>query len=286
MNMNRKYRMAGHLFEVSGEHLSAAVDHIEGFKPFRVEEGLPSFGFKERDLKDFPGIEDIQYTFEYEDVTGIFGRTTTKGFGLHLKPAQEAPLVLWLNDGEQLAFLAGNWSVRLYRFALWVGYGLMTLRSNTLAIHSSCIVCQNKAILFLGESGTGKSTHTQLWEKYINGSQLLNDDSPIIRIEEGKVWVYGCAWSGKTPCYKNERYELAGCVRLSQAPYNRIEKLTILEAYGAIHPSCAPEFAYDSNLYDYVSSTIGDILKRVPCYHLACLPNKEAALLSYQTLFD
>ena len=149
--------------------------------------------------------------------------------------------------------------VLLCRFGMWVAYGLMTLSLDTLAIHSSCIVYRNKAVLFLGESGTGKSTHTRLWREHISGTNLLNDDSPMVRVEDGKVWVYGSAWSGKTPCYKNERYELQGCVRLSQAPYNRIRKLSVLQAYGALHPSCAPEFAYDDGLYDEVSRIIGMI---------------------------
>ena len=59
--------------------------------------------------------------------------------------------------------MCGNWSVRLYRFAMWVGLGLMVAPYGTVAIHSSCIVYKDKAVLFLGESGTGKSTHTRLW---------------------------------------------------------------------------------------------------------------------------
>ena len=162
---------------------------------------------------------------------------------------------------------------------------LMVLPLDTLAIHSSCIVFQDKAVLFLGESGTGKSTHTRLWREHIPGAVLLNDDSPMVRVEDGKVWVYGSAWSGKTPCYKNERYELKACVRLSQAPHNQMRKLSVLQAYGAIHPSCAPEFAYDEALYDKVSQVIGQILSVVPFYHLACLPDREAALLSCKTIY-
>ena len=44
-----------------------------------------------------------------------------------------------------------------------------------------------------------------------------------IRIENGKVYAYGSAWSGKKHCYKNEKYPLAGIVRLSQAPFNKIK---------------------------------------------------------------
>lgn len=283
--MNRKYQIAGHLFEVSGEKLCEAVAQIEGFRPFEVAEGEPVFRFQEGKITDVPEMAKVEYTLEYEGVKGTFGRTA-EGFRLNLQPEAEGAFDIWFREGETVVYLGGNWSMLLYRFALWVAYGLMTLRRDTLAIHSSCIVYQDKAVLFLGESGTGKSTHTRLWREHIEGAVLLNDDSPMIRVEEGKVWAYGSAWSGKTPCYKQERYELVACVRLSQAPYNRIQKLSVLQAYGAIHPSCAPEFAYDDALYDEVSRIIGQILSVVPCYHLACLPDREAALLSCKTLFS
>ena len=282
--MNRKYQIAGHLFEVSGEKLCEAVAQIEGFRPFEVAEGEPVFGFQEGKVTDVPEMAKVEYTLEYEGVKGTFGRTA-EGFRLNLQPEAEGAFDIWFREGETVVYLGGNWSMLLYRFALWVAYGLMTLQRETLAVHSSCIIYQNKAVLFLGESGTGKSTHTRLWREHIEGAVLLNDDSPMIRVEKGKVWAYGSAWSGKTPCYKQERYELVACVRLSQAPYNHIQKLSVLQAYGAIHPSCAPEFAYDDALYDEVSRIIGQILSLVPCYHLACLPDREAALLSCQTLF-
>lgn len=281
---NKRYQIAGHLFEVSGEKLCKAVACIEGFRPFEVMDGEPMFRFIEGTLADVPAVIKEQYTFDYEDVHGTFSATET-GFRLSLKPEAEEPFELWCCRDRKEVWLDGNWSMRLYRFALWVGYGLMTMKADTLAIHSSCIVYRNKAVLFLGESGTGKSTHTRLWREYIEGAILLNDDSPMIRVEDGKVWAYGSAWSGKTPCYKNERYELQGCVRLSQAPYNQIRKLPVLHAYGALHPSCAPEFAYDEGLYDEVSRIIGMILSAVPFYHLACLPDREAAFLSCRTLF-
>lgn len=282
--MNRKYRIAGHVFQVSGEKICEAVARIEGFKPFEVQDGEASFCFQEGRAELLPAIQSVLYSFEYEDVEGTFCRTE-EGYRMCLKPKGEDAFEMWCKRGKPVVYLYGNWTMYLYRFALWVGYGLMTLPADTLAIHSSCIVYRGKAVLFLGESGTGKSTHTRLWREHIEGAALLNDDSPMIRVEDGKVWAYGSAWSGKTPCYKAERYELLACVRLSQAPYNRIRKLSVLQAYGAIHPSCAPEFAYDEVLYDEVSRIIGEILSVVPCYHLACLPDGEAAMLSCRTIF-
>jgi hypothetical protein len=280
--MNNTYKIAGHRFRVSGENLCKAMESIDGFSTFLVEGDDALFSFVESN--DVPEIKHVQYEFSYENIIGVFGKTAD-GFLLSLKPENEESLNLWHNKDEDKVLINGNLSAMLYRFALWIGFGLMTVPYKTIAIHSSCIVYNNKAVLFLGESGTGKSTHTRLWRKNIEGAFLLNDDSPILRVEDGKIWAYGSPWSGKTPCYKQERYELKACVRLSQAPYNQISKSSILQAYGAIHPSCPPEFAYDENLYEHISGFINDLLSKVPFYHLECLPDKEASLLSFKTIF-
>lgn len=282
MESIKSYKVANHCFSILGEQLCEATALFEGLVPFAVSDSVPRFTFSEGSLP--PTLLNTQYAIHYEDVAGTFG-TTTDGYQLILKPSSEPPLTLWCSHGSANIMLHGNYSLRLLRFALWVGYGLMTLPYDTIAIHSSCIAYKDKAVLFLGESGTGKSTHTRLWRQHIEGATLLNDDSPILRMENNHLWAYGSPWSGKTPCYKPERREVAACVRLSQAPYNQVSKLTTLQAYGAIHPSCPPEFAYDNDLYDMVSHIIGQILTSAPCYHLACLPDAEAAHLAFRTIF-
>ncbi len=277
----RTYNVADHKFSIVGEELCAAVARIEGFRPFEIHECQSDFSFAKGD--SLPDKFSLQYSFTYEDILGEFG-ATPDGFYLKQTPAVDEPLFLWCKWEDDVVFIKGNLSLRLFRFALWIGYGLMTAAKGTIAIHSSCIVSDEKAVIFLGESGTGKSTHTRLWRETIPGAFLLNDDSPIIRVINGSVWVYGSPWSGKTPCYKQERYPLAGCVRLSQAPYNKIQKLHVIKGYAALHPSCPPEFAYDDRLYKHISSTLGTILKQVPVYWLECLPNGEAAILSYKTV--
>ena len=78
----------------------------------------------------------------------------------------------------------------LMRFGLWIMFGI-AISPEAIAIHSSTIECEGRAVLFLGESGTGKSTHTRLWQEHIPGARLLNDDSPIIRMyqADGKASV-------------------------------------------------------------------------------------------------
>lgn len=283
--MKQDYLIAGHRIRVEGDRLVQAVDKLTGFAPFKVVlSDAPLCRFVES-FEEAPAFEKVLYTNEIDGIVSQFGHYSN-GFLFVMIPPKGEKLELWLDESKQVAGFKGNYNLRLLRFACWMAYGVATVPFNTVAIHTSTIVCAGKAVLFLGESGTGKSTHTRLWREHIEGAFLLNDDSPIIRIIDGKPWVYGSPWSGKTPCYKNESYPLAACVRLSQAPYNQIKKLSIAQGYGALHPSCPPNFAYSDELYDYISDFLGSLLSAVPVYHLACLPDAAAARLSHDTILQ
>ena len=289
VNVCSYYQIGGCSFKVCGEELSNAIEKLCGFHTFKADSTqTPDFtvsmplGFK------IPETQKILYTSETDGVTFYFYSIGNNAHLLELEHGSGSKLYAWNNPDAKQIYLKGVLLPQMLRFALWVAYGLMTMGLRRIAIHGSCIVKDNRAYLFLGESGTGKSTHTRLWRENIPGAELLNDDSPIVAadIEDGKIWIYGSPWSGKTPCYKQERYRLCGCVRLSQAPENIMTKLPKLKAYAALHPSCPPEFAYDDFLYDMLGKTINDILLQVPFYHLKCLPNPEAAQLSYNTLAE
>ena len=283
--MKKDYLIAGHRIRIAGnEAWMNAVTSLEGFKPFEVEvEGEPLAIFTLTD-EPAPAPTEVQYESEVDQIVDRFGRYEN-GYLFVMNPPVGGTLSLWKENGSNVVYFNGQLMPRLVRFALWIAYGLVTMPHQTVAIHTSVIEYKGRTVLFLGESGTGKSTHTRLWRENIEGAVLLNDDSPMLRIIDGKPWMFGSPWSGKTPCYKQESYPLAACVRLSQAPYNKIQRLSIPQAYAALHPSCPPDFAYDDALYDYISETIGEVLAQVPLYHLACLPDADAARLSCQTVF-
>ena len=116
---------------------------------------------------------------------------------------------------------------------------------------------------------------------------LLNDDSPFVRVgEDGSVMVYGSPWSGKTPCYRQEKFPLKAMVRLSQAPYNRITRLSALQSIGALLPSAPPAFNYVDETSDMVCNFVSDVVSAVSLYHLECLPDYAAADLTYRTVFE
>ncbi len=234
---------------------------------------------RELDSFDFAEI-DARCTLSRTASLWFFSMQTSEGriCRFRLDPATgKAQSDVALQPADRIA-------ASFFRFGLWIIFGLSAVAHKAIPIHSSVIEWGDGAALFLGESGTGKSTHTRLWREHIAGVRLLNDDSPILRVKEGEVRVYGSPWSGKTPCYRDIWRPVCGFVRLSQAPYNRMRRLPVIAAIGALLPSCPPSFAFDEGLQDSICDTLSDCIACTPVYHLECLPDAAAAELAHKTL--
>ena len=165
--------------------------------------------------------------------------------------------------------------------ALMLLYAFRTAPLMTLEMHAAVVVRgEGRGYLFLGHSGTGKSTHARQWLAAFDDAWLLNDDNPILRVmEDGEVRVYGSPWSGKTPCYKNAYARAGGIIKLSQAPHNKMRILSLPEAY-AYMLSSASGLKMDRQMADCMYESIKHVITHVKCYHLDCLPNTEAAVVA------
>ena len=78
-------------------------------------------------------------------------------------------------------------------------------------LHSSAVELEGRAYLFSGPCGTGKSTHTRLWQStFGEAAQVFNDDKPALRRREGRWYAYGTPWCGKDGINQNKKVPLAG----------------------------------------------------------------------------
>lgn len=124
------------------------------------------------------------FDFTDADADCRFGRDT-EGYLLTMTPRDgSAPARFHKAFGspDATSDITPEHNPALFRFGLWTMFNIAALERRAVAVHSSVISLDGRAVLFLGESGTGKSTHTRLWREHIPGARLLNDDSPIIRI--------------------------------------------------------------------------------------------------------
>lgn len=303
-NFQSTYRVGPHCFHITN---SSATD---------IREGLPS-------LKPFviptPDSEDILFTlqlvapdaispstnaskptdinFEWEDAQCVIRPLEDQNYLVAITPRgaertyhmectdnfQHCTAYLFDEKAEDnlqtstLSFVLNNFLMMLYAFN--------AARHHTLLMHASVIAHNGKGYLFLGKSGTGKSTHTSLWLKHIEDCHLLNDDNPVVHVDNNtrEVTVYGSPWSGKTPCYRNEQLPVGAFVRLEQALQNRIVRENTVRAFAALLPSCSC-LKQDKGIYNAIVAAVTEVATLAPVYHLKCLPDKEAAELCLKTV--
>ena len=207
-------------------------------------------------------------------------------FRMRPLPGQPVAAELRTNDSftrAQLMLLEGDPHFAINN-SLMLLYAFASACKGVLEMHSSVVVNDGKGYLFLGKSGTGKSTHSSLWLKHIPGTLLLNDDNPILRLmSDGTARVFGSPWSGKTPCYKNLDFPAGAVVRIRQAPFNKIEKLPPIQAYASLMAS-ASSFRPFKTLAEGWHATLEGLVSVLPCYVLDCLPDQPAAELCYKTV--
>ncbi len=287
--------MVLHDYIIADFRLRSEIDIVEiglrSFRKFEVESTSDAADAyirfdKSLSTNSFSHI-DIQTSAELElaEADGTFSKTECGHLFHVVRRSPHVELLFHIEDTTNVITTnfepSDEVNIAIMRYALWVMFGIVLLKNNAVAIHSSAIVVDNMCALFLGESGTGKSTHTRLWRENIAGASLLNDDSPIIRIIGNKAMAYGSPWSGKTPCYKTECYPIGMICRLSQAPHNKMRQLRSINAIGALLPSCPPILAHDEYLQDCICNVVGEIITRTRIFHLECLPNAEAAEMSH-----
>lgn len=282
---SRSYRIGGLRVMMDGGRLCQALDLMPCMLPF-ADKSLNQYDIRihecdhlefqqEHEVFRFDLAEERSECSLWADEAGnLCYRFSSGSMILHDRLNEGDVYLQWQDDLDEL------------RYMLWLSYAHTALEYKAVPIHSSVVVCQGRAVLCLGESGTGKSTHTRLWLNNIEGSHLLNDDSPIVRVESDGIWGYGSPWSGKTPCFRTERFLVGAFMRLEQRPENSIRRLNTLESFIALHPSCPPTLAHDERCTDGVVNFISDIISQVPVFRLGCLPDADAARLAYNTIME
>lgn len=274
----RYYKVAGHTFGVSGEAGVFAL--MENYAPFSCKADEAVFMLTVGKGLAVSFTEDLRQEEEGQQI--ICGRTSTGESVYEFVWWNESAgwLVCKDNYHEGRLVLTGRHTKMAVDNALMVMFALATAEKGTALFHAAAVSCDDYGYLFLGKSGTGKSTHAGLWVKHIDGAVLMNDDNPVVRISEGQAVVYGSPWSGKTACYRNVSSPLGGIVLLKQAPYNRICRLEGIEAYVALVASISGQ-RWDEGIADGLHDTENKLASTVPMWHLECLPDKAAAKICW-----
>ena len=152
---------------------------------------------------------------------------------------------------------------------------------NTFLMHGAVVAVGDKAWLFTAPSGTGKTTHINLWLNNIPGSYVVNGDKPLIHVGD-ECTVYGTPWAGKEGMNRNIGVKLCGIVVLNRGAENHIEKVSMSQILPVlIQQSYRPK---QKEEVEKTLSLLSRLGKKIPMYQLYCNMDSDAAFTSYSVL--
>ncbi len=187
-----------------------------------------------------------------------------------------------LSDVEQLG--GASLSVRLFNMIGEV-FKYTLIKRKGFVVHSSSLSYKNNGILFSAPSGTGKSTHTGLWEKvYKKDVKIINDDMPAIRKIDGVWKLCGTPWSGKSEKNINVCVPLKAFVFLERGEQNELIKIPAGRAvFMLLNQTLLPVY---KGLMNEMMDSISEALTAVPCYILKCNISEEAPKTVKEGIID
>lgn len=166
----------------------------------------------------------------------------------------------------------------------WVQFQVHIMKHQGIVLHASAVEVDGKAYLFSAPCGTGKSTHTRLWQSIFGErARVFNDDKPALRLIDGVWYAYGTPWCGKDGININMKVPVAGICFLKQAQENKIRRLSQVEAVQKVIWQTGHRFKQVENL-DLMLSHVDKLVRMIPVYELENRPEPDAARLSYETM--
>ncbi|MDO5560477.1 MAG: hypothetical protein Q4F95_12915 [Oscillospiraceae bacterium] len=156
------------------------------------------------------------------------------------------------------------------------------ISDNIILFHCSALKIDGEAVLFTAPSGTGKSTHAALWRQCFGDRvRIINDDKPLIMLDNDKALVYGTPWSGKHGLDNNESAPVSAVFFLEQAKDNSCIRISPQDAYPVIlNQTFRPDSA-DS--VKRVLSMTKRFSHNAALFRLRCNMSAEAADVAYST---
>lgn len=145
--------------------------------------------------------------------------------------------------------------------ALRVIFQLALVERRQFLMHSAAVVDRQRAFLFFGHSGAGKSTAT----RYSLPRPALSDDMVLIDLRGERPFAEAVPFHGTMPreARHRGRYPVAAALRLRQAPEDRIETISAARAIATVGASVP--FVHELGVaHDGLTALIAALCHTVP----------------------
>jgi hypothetical protein len=141
-------------------------------------------------------------------------------------------------------------------------------------IHGSAVLDRaQRAFVFAGQSGAGKSTMARLWTDH-SDLILLSDERVVVRTDGDRVLVYGTPWHGDARLTSPRCGELAGVFFLHHGSAHA-SAATAAPLAAATLLSCAFLPFHSAGAVDRTMAALERVAREVPCRDLWFAPDRS-----------
>ena len=142
-----------------------------------------------------------------------------------------------------------------------------------IILHACGVVWEGEGLLFVGESGAGKSTMARLWSKE-DGAEVVSDDRTVVRQKGNEFWMYGTPWHGE------EKFASPGAARLERIFFLSKRKVNALRPLRGVDPVsrfliCSFPPYWDSRGMAFTLKFLTEMATRIHCQELSFKPDRS-----------
>ncbi len=230
------------------------------------DEGIGSYNLTKENGKVLIHQQDLT-VLEFDGKYVMFFPKATRIYEVHLK--KDGSLArIYCEPGDAVKKQDIFWVIRMV-------FLVFALYNGLVMIHSASILFKDKAWLFSGASGSGKSTQSMLWKK-VYDIPAINGDLNLVGIKDGIPVVYGTPWCGSSGIFDNKIHPLGGIILLRRGN-NTIQELSYdKKALYVQHRIISPTWTED--MFDRGLKIVEDIVPGIYVKRYYCNKEDEAAV--------
>ena len=160
----------------------------------------------------------------------------------------------------------------------------LLVEDDIVVFHSSAISVDGQGFLIAARSGVGKSTHAKNLSNYIGKSfKYINDDKPLLKVNDNGVTVYSTPWNGKERRGNNISAPLKAILFLSRGDTNSYRKIVNKEEI-YIKMLSQIYLPKEKSKREKALKIADILLKRINFYEINVNKDIESAKMTYEEI--